>query len=156
MGKRGPQPTPTEILRARGSWRAKTRPDEPQPEAGVPACPKTLTGLAKRTWTQMCKDLNDIGVLTKVDGKTLARYCTLWAKWESMSAFELPIETIEDMKVWDRHIGKMIAISDHLLRLEKQFGLTPASRSSVRAIPPAPTPDEAEEYLRKQRLFIQT
>ncbi len=156
MGKRGPQPTPTAILHARGSWRAKTRPDEPQPEPGIPECPVSLKGHTKRIWTELTKDLYDAGILAKIESRTLARYCLLWSKWEAMSAFELPIETVEDLKIWDRHLAKMLALSEHLLKLEVQYGMTPASRPSVRALPPAPTPDEAEAYVRKQRLFMPT
>src|ERR1017187_7117592 len=48
----GPSPTPTAILEQRGSWRAKTRPNEPksgQGGAGGPAARWPLCGSVRRT-----------------------------------------------------------------------------------------------------------
>ena len=71
---RGPPPTPTASLRLRGSWRGKTRPDEPQPETGIPPVPKYLDADQKKLWRRLAKQLDAIGVMTKLDGEALGRY----------------------------------------------------------------------------------
>jgi transposase len=79
MGTRGPPPTPTNILAMRGSWRSKRNPHEPHPEPGRPRCPRWLDKQAKAAWKQLAPQLDRMGVLAKVDGNALARYCQLWA-----------------------------------------------------------------------------
>lgn len=80
MGKRGPMPTPSAILKLRGSWRAKARRREPQPRAGRPACPTWLPPAARRKWRQLVPELVRLGLLTVVDGDALAAYCCAWAE----------------------------------------------------------------------------
>ena len=61
MGKRGPRPTPTAVLRARGSRRADRNPDrlEPEPPPGPPECPAWLNADAKVVWDQMVALLSE-------------------------------------------------------------------------------------------------
>jgi phage terminase small subunit len=59
MGLRGPQPTPTAILRARGSWLVNHRKDEPQPEKGGPPCPRWLNKDARKIWKALIPQLPD-------------------------------------------------------------------------------------------------
>ena len=46
IGKRGPPPTPTPILKLSGSWRVNQRHNEPQPEPGPPDKPDWLDDYA--------------------------------------------------------------------------------------------------------------
>jgi len=141
----GGRPTPTAILERRGSWRAKTRPKEPQPELGIPPCPKILKGYAKRTWTEMCRELDAIGILTTVDGKALARYCRGWAVWCAMVEDETP-----DLD--GKRFEAEMRLSERLLKFEIQFGLTPASRPSVVRLEKKPPHGNAKQD-EKARLF---
>lgn len=63
MGRRGPKPTPTKVLRAAGSWLAKTRPDEPDATAGIPDPPEYLNDGARRHWMRLVPMLRDTGLL---------------------------------------------------------------------------------------------
>ena len=53
MGKRGPTRTPTSVLKLRGSWRAKTRGDEPTPQEGVPESPDWLSEDEQSVWDRL-------------------------------------------------------------------------------------------------------
>jgi phage terminase small subunit len=82
VGKRGPVPTPTKVLNMRGSWRAKTRPQEPHAlPSEKPPCPAWLDADARKVWRVLIPQLARIGVLTRLDQHALARYCTLWIRW---------------------------------------------------------------------------
>jgi P27 family predicted phage terminase small subunit len=71
----------------RGSWRANRNPDEPRPERGRPRCPKWLDDKAKETWAQLVPQLDRMGVLAKIDGNALARYCRLHSRWRAAEDF---------------------------------------------------------------------
>jgi P27 family predicted phage terminase small subunit len=140
MGKRGPAPTPTAILEARGSWRAKLNPAEPDPESGAPIRPRALKGTAARIWDSMVV-LVGAGVLTRDNGETLARYCHALARWWKVAKWldendEVCSTTDEKGNVrYSRHPNVITYenLLRDLTRLEQEFGLTPASRTRIHA-----------------------
>ena len=162
MGQRGPPRTPTEILRMRGSPLANRNPDEPTPQRGRPKCPRWLKTPARREWNHLVKLLDEMGVLTKVDGNALARYCRLWARWRKMEEFIDEHGVVYATK--DRN-GKSAGfrafpqvriaekLSVQLTRLEQEFGLTPASRSRVSVQDAATLVIESAIDARKARFF---
>lgn len=83
MGARGPAPTPTAILQARGSRLAASRAGEVQYPAGAPKCPAWLPAAAKREWRRVVPLLLNAGVLTEADLATLAAYCGAVAELEA-------------------------------------------------------------------------
>ena len=140
MGKRGPAKTPTAILKLHGSRRAEGRTGEPTPPAGRPKCPTFLSPYAKTTWKALVPMLDQMGVLSLIDGRTLARYCELWAKWRDLAqfvqkngtAYEYVTQSGESHWRAFPQAKDLSSISDSLLRLEKQFGLTPSARASLK------------------------
>src|SRR3712207_2170896 len=86
MGRRGPLPTPTPILSARGSRRANARTGEPTLPVGVPPCPLDLGEVGKREWRRLTKLLREMGVLTKADGYLLAALCQAWSEYVEATA----------------------------------------------------------------------
>ena len=137
MAKPGPKPTPTKTLKLRGSWRAGERKDEPQPAEGIPDKPEWLSDHASIIWDQMCEQIDSMGLLTKVDGNPLARYCTLWVRWreaEDHIAEKGMVCTLYNLdgqiigaKAWP-HVRIASDLSNQLYRLEQQFGIGPANR----------------------------
>lgn len=143
MGARGPKPTPTPILNMRGSWRGKAREKEgePKPVAGRPKCPSWLDDDAKACWKSIVPLLESMGVLDKIGGKALTRYCRFWSRWKK--AEEFIQKHGECYPIKDEH-GKLrymqqfpqVSISNQLAQrlagLEADFGMTPAARSRIR------------------------
>src|SRR5262245_49052877 len=80
LGRRGPPPTPVEVLRLRGSRRADRNMNAPKPTPGRPRCPAWLDHEAKRKWKALIPELERIGLLTVVDGDALAAYCVAWSE----------------------------------------------------------------------------
>jgi P27 family predicted phage terminase small subunit len=158
MGARGPAPTPTAILRLRGSWRAKTRPGEPQAPAGAPKCPRHLNEAQRKVWRQACKALESMGLLTQVDGAALERYVRYLVRWRANEDFldrngiSFGVKN-DDPSNYAAKIGDgtpaavvdfeeypqvkdSYKLNEALRQLETQFGLTPAARARLTA-PPA-------------------
>ncbi len=65
MGARGPAPTPTKILEARGSWRAKARAGELTFPVERPECPAWLSTEARAEWDRVVERLEGAGVLAQ-------------------------------------------------------------------------------------------
>jgi P27 family predicted phage terminase small subunit len=158
MGKRGPAKTPTAILEARGSWLAKTRKDEPQAE-GVPLCLDWLTDEGKLAWNRLIPMLRGIGVVGAVDENALARYCDMLARWKLCVQFvnengmTHPVRGPNGQITMFREfaeVDRASRLSDQLLRIEQQFGMTPASRASL-AIDTTKQPKEPRG---KERFFM--
>lgn len=112
----GPRPTPTPILAMRDSWRAKMRGKEPQPQGGLGTAPRWLGKAEKAVWRQLAGELAAMGVGRRPDSNTLARYCVLWVEWKTTRNNKL---------------------CPMLLRLEQEFGLTPAARAKIEIDVPA-------------------
>jgi P27 family predicted phage terminase small subunit len=140
MGLRGPKPTPTAILKRRGSTIANRNPKEPKPPKGIPECPKALVGEARKEWDRITHELTLLNVITTVDGASLACYCQSWADY-----LEAIVRLKKDGKVitsptgqiklnpWNHVANKA---RDAVLKFSAQFGLTPSSRARVETIEP--------------------
>lgn len=139
MGLRGPAPTPTPILEARGSWRAKEREGEVEYERGIPTCPAFLGKEAKAEWKRQSKLLDAQGVIQQVDRAALAIYCESWG--EFVRAVEQIRQRSTDSDGNERPLescAKLIRIKNeaaaNVLRLAGQFGFTPAARVKLRGV----------------------
>jgi P27 family predicted phage terminase small subunit len=142
MGRRGPAPTPTPILQLRGSTLATQRRQnaEVQGPAGLPEPPDWLDAVARSAWDHVVPLLVSMGVLTRIDGNALARYCRLWSRWKNAEAFidkhgmVYPLKG-EDGKVKCLQQFPQVAIasklSQQLTRLEQEFGMTPSARARI-------------------------
>lgn len=149
MGLRGPRPTPTEVLRLRGSPRADRNPGEPQPERQPPPKPAWLGDEASEVWDEMVPKLMGLRVLTAIDGNALARYCEHFVQWKKAAAFvrqhgvSYPIRDGNGkVKALGQfpEVALMHKASATLARLEAEFGLTPSSRTRI-SVEPEPLPD---------------
>ena len=144
MGKRGPRPTPTAILRMRGSWLAKTRGEEPMPDIVDPDCaPDWLNDDAAAEWDNVIPLIRAMRIFSAVDTGALARYCDVLARWKKASAFiakngeSFPIKSetgvVRGFAVFPQ-ATQYIKLGQMLGRLEAEFGMTPSSRSSVKVV----------------------
>ncbi len=135
MGKRGPPPTPTSVLLMRGSWRGSARKNEPQPDRSRPSCPKWLKPDGKALWRSLVRELESMGVLGHCDATALARYCQMFAQWRECQTFmELHGATFtskDGVEMPYPQSATALRLSEQMLRLEQQFGLTPAARAGL-------------------------
>ncbi len=153
MGKRGPSRTPTRILELRGSWRAKTRAGEPAPRRARPRCPDWLSEDARKVFAVVVRRLWAMEVGTRTDEEAIARYADLLVQYRRVSAFVTQHGEAYVVRGKPRREGEegpVVGIKPYpqakrqetlamlLLRLEKEFGLTPAARAHFAAQTPKP------------------
>ena len=159
MGDRGPSPTPTRRLELRGSWRAKTRPDEPRPKAKKPRAPSWLTKDAKSVFSSLVRRLHAEGMVTGLDENALARYADLFVQYRQASEFIAKFGAFHAVPGKGGapatfrtlpHAYRVLALAGELIRLEREFGLTPAARA--RLVKETPEPAEpAFDYFQPMR-----
>jgi P27 family predicted phage terminase small subunit len=161
MPKPGPAPTPTKKLALRGSWRAATRPGEPRPEPEAPPRPESLPPAAAAVWDEVLPQLGAAGLLGRVDGRSFTRYCELFPVWDDLMSFlrksghAHPVKNAKGEVVGVRPYPQLrlaLQVSEHLLRLENQFGMTPAARARLVVEPLLPPTPALEHYFQPRRL----
>jgi P27 family predicted phage terminase small subunit len=150
MGLRGPAPTPTAVLNQRGSWRGKKNKSEPRPAKKTPLCPKWFDKDRRAVWKQLIPVLTEMGVLTRIDGWTLERYCDAMVRWrqtsKSLSETGEVYVTARDDKGKPKCVQQLPQVSicsqlaALLAQIETQFGMTPSARTRITVeVPKEPT-----------------
>lgn len=159
MGIRGLPKTPNNILKARGSWRAKLpeRAEEPKslPEAPI-ECPAVIADDpdAKDYWDGTICPLFAYGIITVADVRTVVRMCRAWSRLEAASKIVAEDGvTVATEKGVASHpaLAAINGANEILNRLEPQFGIMPANRSRVTN---AITKRPAGEAENKARFFV--
>jgi len=87
----GPKPTALKALEGGRGHRTKAEKAkaerEPKPPRDCPTAPAWLDSGAKRRWRALCDTLNEMGVLTAVDGDVLAVYCQAYSDHERLTRY---------------------------------------------------------------------
>lgn len=136
MGRRGPAPKPTALKLVQGTYRADRAPNnEPMPEPAVPSCPSWLGREAKREWRRIVPELEQLGLLSRIDRSALAAYCQAYGEWWEM---EREIQKNGRVQVTDTGyevirpcVGIRDRALDRMYRYLREFGLSPSSRTRV-------------------------
>ncbi|MBK8270175.1 MAG: phage terminase small subunit P27 family [Planctomycetes bacterium] len=142
MGRRGPSPTPTPILKLRGSTLVtkKREKAEVRGPAGLPECPDWLDSEGQAAWEQIVPLLSAMGILTRIDANALGRYCRLWTRWKKAEEFITKNGDVYPLKAEDGKIKCLMQfpqvsiamkLAQQLTRLEQEFGMTPSARSRI-------------------------
>ena len=145
---RGPKPKPVELRVLHGTAARTIAASVPKPRRQLPRCPQFLTGEAELCWKRTAKELYDAGLLTVIDKDALAMYCTSYARWRDAEKVvaQRGLVVLTNVKKDDEGnvIGggnyiqnPYLAIAnkamEQMLKLEAEFGMTPSSRTRVRA-----------------------
>jgi P27 family predicted phage terminase small subunit len=122
-------------------------------ERKAPECPDHLDETAKREWKRMVKLLLRTRVLTEADGLALANLCQAWSTLvkaqtklnESGLLLKTPSGYIQQSPL----LGIVNNCTDTVVKLSREFGLTPSSRSRLE-VPPEPRPESKTMQLIRQ------
>ena len=157
----GRPPVPTALRVLRGNpGRRPLNDAEPKPVAGRPRCPSWLSREAKQEWRRIVPELERLRVLTAVDGAALAAYCQSFANWRraeeylaensySVALTRIDRDGNEIVYAWQQRPEVAIGQKERALMKSFliEFGLTPASRSRIKASP-AEERDPLEDFIR--------
>ena len=133
-----PRPLPTAIKRLRGKpGHHPLNEREPQPEIGVPSCPRWLEGEARAEWRRMGKLLANVGVMTHVDRAIFAVYCQTYGRWVEMekklrNTGGPVVETDKGNMIQNPHLSVANRAMEQMLKAAIEFGMTPSSRNRIK------------------------
>ena len=148
MGLRGPAPTPTKILEDRGSWKAKTRPNEPRLPVVRPEMPVGLSATEKKFWHRVCDDLVAIGCAAKVDGAQLERYVRYFLRWRRVEKSIAREGMLDEDGAEHELLAESHRLNAALQKIEAQFGLTPSARTRLQCAADTETTDPMEAFFK--------
>ena len=131
MASPHPLPTATKQLRGNPGKRALNK-NEPKPSTELPPPPACLTPAARIEWDNLVPELNRIGILTSIDINSFTRYCLNLAEWKECVQF-LADKVVGVMPF--PHTKRKREYEVLLLTYEREFGMTPSSRSKVTVAP---------------------
>lgn len=165
MGKRGPAPKPSRLRVLQGNpGKRPLNENEPKPKLVAPKRPPWITGEARKEWERVAPELEKLGLLTVVDGASLAAYCVAYGR---MVTAERAIKEHfkKHKKLTYTYVNKAgaeneitipeIAIARDAAKQVKdfaaQFGLTPSARSRFTVPSDADRKDDFEEFVSNGR-----
>lgn len=138
----GRRPLPANVHALRGNPSKKPGHElsdtGPQLKVEAPPCPSFLTKDAKVEWKRIVKDLEILGLITKVDRGELAVYCQAWADWkmarekiadaEDKGFVEQTPSGYKQMSVWMQIANRA---EERMRTAGGSFGLNPAARAKL-------------------------
>jgi P27 family predicted phage terminase small subunit len=149
---RGPAPKPTSLRLLQGNP-AKRRLNDAEPPAppAIPSSPPELSPRAQDEWARITPLLLGAGLISHLDQRALASYCTAVANFaeasEHLAAEGLIVLSPNGYPMQSPWLAIQHRSTDIIRHLAQEFGLTPSARSRVRVDDANPI-DEFEEYLR--------
>lgn len=155
MGRRGPKPVPTAVLRLVGSREATGRRRGPSPLPALPSPPTWLSPEARREWGRILPELAKLGLLCRLDRALLTGYCESWACYVDavrQAATDGLIATTPNG--FAQKSAAAIALTDArsaLLKFAAEFGLSPSSRVRLVSAPKAQPDDPLGAFAGQKR-----
>ncbi len=137
MGRRGPKPTPTAMLRLRGSWRGNIRKGEPMPtRPGRPLQPPAwLDATAKALWKELSGELRRCGLLTKCDRASFAGLCEAWSEYrrasDKIEQYGATMTAPSGYEVQSPWVSIRNKAWSRFSKAASAFGLSPSARTGL-------------------------
>lgn len=129
--------------------------DAPKPtKVKKPRPPFPLSRLAKKVWREVCAILESVNVLTNADLMAVARYSELRAEWIVLNqdrienGYYIQMTSAKGVEYISKRpeIARLEIVEATLLKLERELGLTPASRGGMKA---KPTKEKSTAFRKK-------
>ena len=151
MAKRGRKPEPTELKLAKGTYRKnpqRRNHDEPEVAKGIPDQPDGLDEIAIACWKDTCQQMEDMRTLSPVFAKAIEQYARTWSQLKQVETMVADTGIVLVVQKTDGTVEtrrnqftlEMHKLADRLLKIQAELGLTPSSKSSVRASRPKGIP----------------
>ena len=129
--------------------------DEPKAKLGRPSCPDAvaLDPTAKARWEWVCSQLESMNLLAVTDEGLIAGYCLdysmMLSLWEVIKGGQVSDMDDKGRTKLKPEANQFHTYSDRLLKREAELGLTPSSRSRLRA-PQSEPEDEFTSWLKRR------
>lgn len=153
MGQRGPKPKPSAQQKREGTYRADRRRGEPEAEASLPPVPEWLDEQSRRYWSELGPWLVEAGLLTRLDQTALALLCRSLTDYlqacevieaaATASGTKFVAYTESGNVIQHPAVGVANRAWERLVKLLREFGMTPSSRAGLHL----PAPEKEDDLL---------
>jgi len=139
MVMRGRKPKPTAAKRLAGNpGRRRLNENEPQIKSKkLPSCPRHLDKEARKEWRRLAKQLAEAGILTEIDRAVFAAYCRAWSLYvkadQAVQQYGSIFISKNKQPYQSPYLNQMTAAMKDMVRFAAELGMTPSSRSRVKA-----------------------
>ena len=137
---RGRKPKPSPVKKASGAYRKNPKREnkrEPKPPEGWPDCPDFVKAepIAHEHWRWICRQLEEMKILTKADFSMVALAANTYARWRELDVM-VAGGNVGDIgskgtPVTRPEAAQVHNYADRYLKLIAEVGLTPSSRSRM-------------------------
>ena len=131
---------PTALIKLEGGVQAKKTKRESKPLVAYKRPPKHLSKKAKEKWEELGPKLYKLGLLTEIDLEAFEALCIIYAKWHDAEN-EATVSITETATGYNQ-INPMISVAKGYFTQYKglltEFGMSPASRTRIEAVPVSP------------------
>ena len=145
---RGRKPKPNSLKLIQGS--RNINPNEPTVSTDLPDCPPIVKGDARKEWMRLVPELHRAGLLTRVDGVAFAAYCKTYARWvkaeKALESEDTIVVRATGAPMVNPAVMLVQKLLDQMLKYLVEFGMTPSSRSRIKAGPPKDD-DELTQFI---------
>jgi P27 family predicted phage terminase small subunit len=146
-----PKPTALKLLQG-NPGRQPLNKREAKPRICIPPCPKHLTPGARSHWKAVAPKLARVGLLTEIDDEALGALCEARAIWvaakKKMAQEGITLTSPNGYTIPSPSFTVASKALKQMQSLWAEFGMTPSSRSRIKAGEPAEPDDPFEELLR--------
>jgi P27 family predicted phage terminase small subunit len=137
MRGRKPKPTTLKILAGNPGHRP-LNDREPATPQGMPDCPEFLDDEARAEWDRICRVLAQMGLLSTADRPALTAYCVTYSRWVEAERHVKQHGMIvkspnKGVPMPNPFLWVATAAMAELRKWLIEFGLTPSSRSRIKA-----------------------
>ncbi len=130
------RPLPFAVKEQRGTFKKNPQrrtTDEPA-RFGRPVKPRHLDPMASKEWGRINKLLDSMGVLSASDAPAIEQYCVVYSRWRNALDRINSGDTTPEGKTYSAAaVREAREAADMIRRYLVEFGMTPASRTTVRA-----------------------
>jgi P27 family predicted phage terminase small subunit len=157
MGRRGPPRKPTALKKLMGNPGRRPLPThEPKVEAAIPDCPAHLDELAVYEWERISRELEPLGLLTRLDRAALAMYCASWSDWvrysEKVRETAAVVKSPSGYPILNPYVSLADRAFERMQRTLRGLGLTPGDRASLHVeVPGSKEPTDFDMWLAGKR-----
>lgn len=132
--------TPTVLKLVKGTTQppCRTNKNEPKPDNNRPKPPSIVTGAALNEWKRIMPQLEAVGLVSLVDRAALAAYCVAYGRWidaeKSVAEHGYMLKAPNNLPMPSPYLSVANKAMEQMMKAIREFGLSPASRSSVSSI----------------------
>jgi P27 family predicted phage terminase small subunit len=155
LGARGPKPKAPGLELLQGTPGKRGKRSRVAARVSRPACPAWLTREAKAEWGRVTDELEEMGILCKVDRGLIATYCEAWAEFreaDQMVRKEGKVKvTTNGNLIQNPWLGIKNKAAERMLKLSNQFGFSPSARTGLDANTGTEEVDPFEEFIGRKK-----